>query len=245
MWVKHALAALEALEAVGTEAEAFGALASYAEALGADLVSYHYRPPPLFDAEPPTEVLARGFPDAWVARYREERLHRTDPITSLAATRTRPFLWSRVEAIAGDLAPEQADYLAQLRAWLSPGDGLAVPAFGPSGQHGYFGIGSTRGIDYGWTPVQVRLVQGVCEAMHLRVCELRLQGLPPDGLSLSARETEILRGLASGRADWLIGGLVGLDAEGVRGRIRSLMRDLGVSDRPSLVLRARSLGLVD
>ena len=247
MWVAHALTALGSLEDAATEADAFAVLRSYASKLGADLVSYHYRPPPLPGTEPDTEVLANGYPDAWVGRYRAERLHRIDPITAYAATQTRPVRWSEVAARLPSLTDAQRRYLHDLRDWLGEGDGLAVPAFGPSGQHGYLGLGhNSASNDHDlWDPVRLRLVQGVCEAFHLRFCELRIARLPPPEVELSERETDILRLLGSGRADWLIGGVVGLSEEGVRGRIRALMEGFGVSDRPSLVLRARALGLID
>ena len=247
MWVAHALTALGSLEDAATEADAFAVLRAYAGKLGADLVSYHYRPPPLLDTEPDTEVLATGFPDAWVERYRERDLIRIDPITSYAATQTRPVRWSEVSARVGKLTDEQGRFLHDLWEWLGEGDGLAVPAFGPSGQHGYLGLGQTSRNERHdlWNPVRLRLVQGVCEAFHLRFCELRIAGLPIPDVELSDREADILRLLGTGRADWLIGGVVGLTEDSVRHRIRVLMEDFGVSDRPSLVLRARALGLID
>ena len=247
MWAKMAGRTLAALDTANSEADAFDILVDYACAMGAELVSYHHVAPPFArpDGEPAREnltLLARGFPESWVEQYRTRKLHRIDPITSFAAYQTRPVRWSVIPQRV-TLTPAQKGYLDDLYAWLAPGDGMAVPLFGPSGRHGYAGIGRTSP-EAPWSAAQERTVQAVCEAFHLRFCEIRLAGLDKD-FELTEREARILSAMSRGWSDPMIGATVGLRPDPLRSAIKRLLIKMGVLDRPSAVLRARALGLTD
>ena len=247
MWAKAAVRTFAALDDTDTEGGAFDVLCGYAAGFGADLVSYHHIAPPFVrgDGEAAREnmtLLSRGFPDEWVEEYRRDKLHRIDPITAFAAYQTRPVQWSVVPSLTR-LSPEQQNYMDRLYSWLSPGDGMAVPLFGPSGRHGYVGIGRTRP-EAPWSAAQRRTVQAVCESFHLRFCEIRLRGLDKD-FELTEREARILQGMSHGWTDPMIGATVGLRPDPLSSAIARLLAKMGVLDRPSAVLRARGLGLVE
>ena len=236
------LQATEAIHAAPTLDDVWRALIGYADVLDADLVSYHHHAPDFAgDAERVT-LRTHGFPEDWIRHYRSKRQHLTDPITQVFATRIRPMRWSEVDRIV-KLTPAQADYLASLRGWLK-GDGLGLPAFGPGGRHGYVGIGrSTRSID-DWCKVTRHLLHWVVECFHLRWCELVLTNLPRD-FTLTAREQAILNGLSLGMDDEVMCGLVGASLDSVQRSIRQVLRKMGVTDRPSAVLRGIGAGLLD
>lgn len=246
VWRTRSIEAFGAIEAAQSEDELFEVLVDYAKGFDAELVSYHHVVPSpkgfqISDAAERRNFYARGFPDVWVKAYRERGYHRIDPITSFAAYQTRPIRWSQVtDRIA--VTPEQREYLDVLWSWLSPGDGMAVPLFGPSGRHGYIGMGSTRPLAH-WEGHRVRIVGGVCESFHLRFCELRLAGLPMD-FELTERELEVLGLMARGHADWLIGAVTGAAPERVEALVESILTKMGVIDRPSALIRARGLGLI-
>ena len=242
MWRLHSIATFGELEAVTTEAEAFEVLRGYGEELGADLVSYHHLPPPTRRGEETPTVMSAGFPSAWVRNYRENNYHRIDPVVSYATYQTRPFLVSSIGDLV-DLTTEQARYVRELFAWLTPGDGSIIPVFGPSGRHGYVGMGSREAITP-WESMRIRTVQAVCESFHLRFCELRLRGLPKD-FELTERESDILAFMARGHADWIIGGLVGAKTDYVRMTVANILDKMNVTDRPSAILRAKGLGLIE
>lgn len=247
MWAKRAAETLGALGAAKDVDATFEVLSDYADLLGADLVSYHHIAPPFVRAtgKPHREnfnLIARGFPDDWLEAYESEKLHRIDPITSYAAYQTRPFLWSSIRDRVR-LTPEQESYLERLFSWLSPGDGMAVPAFGPSGRHGYVGIGRTQPIKP-WSEAQQRMVQAICESFHLRICELRLAGMEKD-FELTEREVDILSGMAQGWSDPMIGAIVNISSDSLNPSIQRILDKMSVTDRPSAVLRAKALRLVD
>ena len=244
VWRTRSIEAFGAIEAAGSEDELFGVLVAYAGGFGAELVSYHHLKPGRAggrDLAEGEDLFAHGFPELWVRDYQDRDYDRIDPITSFAALQTRPVRWSEVESrIAA--TPEQRDYLAALWEWLSPGDGIAVPCFGPSGRHGYVGMGTTRELIH-WEGTRIRVVQSVCESFHLRFCELRLAGLPMD-FELTEREAEVLRLLARGHADWLLAAVLGVSPERMEAIVEGLLKKMDVTDRPSALIRAKGLGLV-
>ena len=242
VWRRHALEAITAIDAAVSEADVFRCLVDYARNLGAEMVSYHHMAPPLAPGHERINLLSDGFPEGWVATYREEKYHRIDPITSYAQTRTRPILWSEVGRDI-PVADEQQAYLDALWEWLSPGDGLAIPLFGPGGRHGYVGMGTQHALEP-WNAVQVRVAQMVCEAFHLRYTELRLAALPQD-FELTERELAVLRLLADGHPDWMISALSGATPDAVPTLIAGVLSKMGVTDRASAIVRARGLGLVE
>jgi len=236
------LTALLALKSAATADEAWAALITYSEYIGADLLSYHHCVTTPQNDSKVVEIRAHGFPPDWVKTYEEERLYTIDPIQGARDIYVRPVRWSGIEEKM-PLTSEQAKFLIQLRSWLK-GDGLGVPCFGPSGRSGYLGIGrKTRGIE-DWDMIIFNMTQWVAQSFHLRMCELAILNMPAD-IKLSQRETEILRGLATGMSDEVICGLVGAQLHSVRSSIRKIMEKMQVSDRPSAVLRAQGAGLLD
>ena len=242
MWAKLTGRAFAALDDAATVDDAFAVLVDYARTLDADLVSYHHLAPPFASGPREFLILSHGFPDSWVRAYREERLHEVDPITAYAAYQTRPVRWSDVPDRV-PLSAAQKAYVERLYAWLAPGDGKAIPAFGPSSRHGYVGIGRLTPFAR-WSGPKLRTVQAVCEAMHLRVCEILLAGLPQD-FELSERQLALLRAMADGMPDAMMGGMLNLRPDALQSAVARLLRIMSVSDRPSAVLRARGLGLLD
>ncbi|MEM7727946.1 MAG: autoinducer binding domain-containing protein [Pseudomonadota bacterium] len=244
MWELPSRDALIGLEKSDTETQAFRVLTRFAEAIGADLLSYHHIEPPGDETGSDGDdftLMSHGFPEDWVRRYAESDYRRIDPITAYAAYQTRPVLWSDVPHRVRLTQAQQA-YIEDLYSWLAPGDGLAVPVFGPSSRHGYGSIG-WRGDTRPWDAVTRRALQSVFESFHLRICELRLAAMALD-FELSPVQRRILRAMASGLPDALICDRTDLRADALRIEMTRIMRAMRVSDRPSILLRARALGLI-
>ena len=175
-------------------------------------------------------------------RYEASDYRRIDPITAFAAYQTRPVLWSDIPRRVR-LSEDQKAYIADLYSWLSPGDGLAVPLFGPSGRHGYGGIGWRQRTD-AWDAVKIRAVQSIFESFHLRICELRLATMEVSS-KLSPRQLDILQAMARNTPDALISEQMDMRLDALRIEVSRLLRALGVLDRPSALLRAQALGLLE
>lgn len=75
----------------------------------------------------------------------------------------------------------------------------------------------------------------------------RLASVPAAGPSepLTARELEVLRGLAAGMGDKAIAGKLGLSLPTVKARVRSILHKLHAADRVQAARLAREAGLVE
>lgn len=246
MRVKLEAVTLDSIATASTVEEAFDRVVACSAKFGVELVSYHRFDPLQIEPGIPRhsrfQLLSSGFPDAWVRKYMESDYRLIDPITGLAACLVRPILWSSVgERVF--LTPEQRNFVDDLFGWLAPGDGLAVPLFGPDGMHGYAGLG-WRHAAANWDSSEVRVIQAVAESFHMRVCELDLKDRKTRPVLTEAQET-LLRALSSGHPDAMICGMVNLRPDALQTAIRRLLDTLGVSDRPSALIRAEALGLID
>ncbi len=217
-------------------------LVEYAKTLGADLLSYHHHAPDFSPDDQNVSINVYGFPEGWVARYERESLHKIDPITQIFSYRVRPVRWSQIEKLV-PLTPEQTQYLEDLHQWLR-GDGLGFPTFGPSGRYGYVGIGRKNQSLEDWDPLTTNRLHWVLECFHLRWCELVLLNLPQD-FQLDERELNVLKSMAIGMSDEIICGVVGAQVESVQRTIRAILKKMGVSDRPSAILRGIGAGLLE
>lgn len=235
------IAAVHAMDSAPTTEALWDVFKDYANTIKADLLSYHHNAPAFAPDKDGLLLLTHGFPQGWIDKYERENLHKFDPIAGLVNYRVRPIRWMEVEK-QYRLTPEQQNFMAELRAWLK-GDGLGVPVFGPSGRNGYVGIGSTGNIDH-WDMHFKRRIQHICGVFHLRFCELRLLTLENDFV-LTKKELLILQNMALGRSDALICGLIGVQIDGVESAIARMMKKMGVSDRPSAILRGIGCGLID
>ncbi|MEP3655906.1 MAG: LuxR family transcriptional regulator [Litorimonas sp.] len=239
---KVALHALDQFLNADTLDALWDRLIEFADSMKMDLLSYHHQLTSSAPGQDNVTVRARGFPEDWVESYVRKKQHLTDPITQVFSARVRPMHWSKVDQIVS-LTPAQTAYLADLRSWLK-GDGLGLPVFGPGGRIGYVGIGRTdRGLE-DWGALQINRVHWIAQSFHVRWCEIAIFNLPKD-FTLSDRELQVLKSLAHGVSDEVICAVVGAPIDSVRQTIRNVMKKMGVTDRPSAILRGVGSGILD
>ncbi|MEM6748638.1 MAG: LuxR family transcriptional regulator [Pseudomonadota bacterium] len=223
--------------------QSFGALKdaciSHFLAIGGKMMSYHHIPP--FGAEDhgaELTVIAHGFPEDWVQRYRGERLYRDDPIPRYALQTAKPFWWSDATDFPS-LTKRERRYLKVLEE-AKLGDGLALPVYGPNGRDGYasLGFGLTRPE---LSAVAMRRVQWACQVAHERYCQL-LCDETKERVTLSPREQEILSWVARGKSNSVIAQIIGISANTVDTYMRRIYAKLHVVDRVTAALRAVAIG---
>lgn len=219
----------------------WGLFVDYAHNLGADLISYHHFKADFAPGHKNEYFHVDGFPARWVEKYFNNNYINVDPIIMQAKISSRPFRWLAINSLTS-LTGEQKNFMNNLRSWMK-GDGYGVPVFGPSGRNGYFGVGSTTGLD-GWAIRSDSYLHMACESFHVRYCELRLLSLEQD-FTLTPREMLILENMALGRSDALICGLIGAQINSVESGIRRILKKMGVSDRSAAILRGVGCGLLD
>lgn len=197
-------------------------------------------PPGAFDHSPFISVMAKGFPEDWVQLYKDKQYYLVDPIPRTAMGSHRPFLWSEAAELT-ELTEVEKAYLDALdRAHL--GEGIAVPVFGPYGRNGYVGLGCGAG-DWPFSHRETTRFHFICQAGHLRYCELLAETLP-EHVKLSERETEILGWIARGKSNAVMADILDLSANTVDTYVRRIFRKLRVGDRVTAALRGLAVGVI-
>ncbi len=237
----NVLLAMKGFDNAESIASLWDQFTTYAEGVGADLMSYHHFTAEYAPGHKNEAVHTKGFPDAWVDTYMSNNYVDFDPIIQRSKITCRPFRWNSV-LFQTTLTEQQKDYMSKLQAWMK-GDGYGVPVFGPSGRNGYFGIGSMKGLK-DWSPLAAGHLHMACESLHLRYCELRLLEMEHD-FTLTPRELSILENMAMGRSDALICGLIGVQLNSIESGISRILKKMRVNDRPSAILRGVGCGLLN
>lgn len=228
-------AIMEKLGQVSRRRDVWCALLDYVHEKGIESASYHTSRPDKSSAE----IVAHGFPDAWICTYITQQLGQIDPMPSLAAQLARPFFWHEVLDLT-DHSQSAQQYMKILNA-AKLGDGLALYVFGPGLQNAYVGLGFGAN-NINLTPEEIFEIQCVVQAAHLRFLDLSSDGRPAN--PLTPREHEVLDWVARGKSNSVIADILGASPHTVDTHMRAIYRKLDVSDRTSAALKAVSSGML-
>ena len=77
-----------------------------------------------------------------------------------------------------------------------------------------------------------------------RTSDVRSRSAAADGITLSAREVQVLQWAAEGKTEWEIGAILGLSEHTAEKFIRSARAKLRAANRTHAVARALKLGLI-
>lgn len=181
----------------------------------------------------PYLLMEEGMPAPWTARYRQQQLHRYDPIPGAIFRLGRP---ERLDILLGSLTGLSADEQAYIQAFETSGltNGLLVPAYGPCGRPGLIGLAQIAHPDL-LDEIDVPLVSAVAQQFHNRMELLQIREPNP---VLSPREREILKWLVQGKSNTDIAAILGLAVPTVVTHIQRIYAKLRVHDRVSCVAMA-------
>ncbi|MEP6342706.1 MAG: autoinducer binding domain-containing protein [Maricaulaceae bacterium] len=205
-----------------------------------DLVSYYHISPPHAADAGTIDTLLHGYPKAWVELCLTEKLDACDPLIGASYSHVKPLRWSEIfKNPRLDLF--QKNFVTQLTLWMK-GDGYSFPLFGPSGRHGYIGLGNSASIQ-NWTPQNIDRLSIIAQTLHVRYSTLRIQELPTK-FTLEETEQNIIKEIARGQTISAIAKQMGVEPEKFITALDMLMIKMGVGDVPSLIIRSESLGLI-
>ncbi|QHQ36869.1 LuxR family transcriptional regulator [Algicella marina] len=215
-------------------------LIEFCSQMGFPMVAYHHLPPMGATDEGRVRVVSHGYPGDWTEKYIRSKLFRIDPMPAVAFRQEMPVYWSEVINERGHGDKERA-FLANL-SQAGLGDGLAIPAFGPGGRNGYFGLG------FGGARIETgrgtrTILQCACQAAHQRYCILMRESLPVPP-ALSQREIEILEWVARGKSNTVIADILGLSSHTVDAYLRRVFVKLGTTDRITAAIRGLGMGVI-
>ncbi|MEO0912472.1 MAG: LuxR family transcriptional regulator [Pseudomonadota bacterium] len=215
-------------------------LIAFCNDAGFPIISYHHMPPIGAPDEGRVRVVTHGYPQAWAEGYIRRKLFRVDPRPAYAFRRETAIFWTEISDLEGQ-SEEERNFIKELEA-ADIGDGLAIPAFGPGGRNGYFGLGfggARRALDVGERTV----MQAACLAGHLKYCSLMRESLPVPP-QLSQRELEILEWVARGKSNTVIAEILGISAHTVDAYLRRVFVKLGTADRITAAIRGLGMGVI-
>lgn len=207
-------------------------------------VNYCYaHAPPLGapDYRRPAFVDSRALPVDWGENYYKNRFYENDPISKVALSQLAPFFWSDVAKLK-PLSHGEMAYLERLKA-QDMSNGVCIPAFGPRGRNGYFGIGMGTKAQM-LSPQHLHDMQWFCQNTHLRYCAIIAQKDDCD-FTLSKREIEVLRLVLVGQSNKDIARSLSISTNSAATYLTRAHEKLETSDRFSAATRALALGLLD
>lgn len=231
---------LEKLAAVQSKEELRATAFDYFKTLDAPLMSYHHLPPIGAFDQGVLNLQTEGFPDEMLARYIGEKLFLIDPIPDYAQKTTVPFRWSEISKLT-NLRPEQKQLMRDFVS-AGMGDGYAFQVFGPGGRNGVFGLGFGKVVRT-FKPVVMREIHCLCQAIHLRFCEI-IERHIPEATGLSKREREVLEWVARGKSNSDIATIMGVSAHTVDAYLRRIFLKLGTTDRVTAAIRGVGSGII-
>lgn len=207
-----------------------------AKEYGATLASYHYLPA-VSDLTDTARHYRFGFPPDWSATLERHGANVCDAVRRFSAAGGAARWLSEAAQIQGFSTVDEK-CLAAYRT-LGLADLLGVPIRGPMGQQGYVGVGFARKPDNGaWVCLVAKCA---AQIFHDRYVAL----LPPrDRPVLSAREGEVLVGIAKGLSNPAIAEQMGCSVYTVDTYVRRVFAKLGVSDRINASLVGLDYGLL-
>lgn len=183
----------------------------------------------------------KNYPDAWVKYYLEQGYDAIDPVRTLAFAKTGAYTW-------GEIIKSKTLSKKQIRMFNEAEDsnlynGVGVALRGGGGTIAGLGVASsTKGVDTNRVTLdKVNLI-----AQQFYICFWRLMEKQPIAhtVTLSIRESEILKWSARGfsRAD--IGERLNISLHTVDFHIRRVMKKLDTKNITSAVVIALNLGLI-
>ncbi|MEP6785619.1 MAG: LuxR C-terminal-related transcriptional regulator [Sphingomonadales bacterium] len=163
-----------------------------------------------------------------------------DPFPDFVMAAARPMTWrdvlARIELTEGQR--RFVDFL-NLHGLV---DALSVPLFGSNGCDSYSAFILGRPIIEADEPLVKRIVD-IARAMHSKLCIIASRD-DRGNVSMSKRESEVLRWMAHGKSNADIATILGLAPATIDTFVRRIFGKLGVNDRISAVLAGLSRGIV-
>jgi DNA-binding CsgD family transcriptional regulator len=184
----------------------------------------------------PFTMMDRGMPEAFMARYREQRLDRFDPLPGIAFRLGHPASVHEIIEQTPSLNPDEQCYIEAVKnAGLS--DTLVIPTYGPFARPGLIALAAPAHPEL-VAQMDKPLAAAVAQQVHTRMELLQIHDPPP---GLSPREREILKWLGRGKSNADIATILSLAVPTVVTHVQRIYAKLRVHDRVSAVAKAMTL----
>lgn len=178
-------------------------------------------------------IVANGWPQGWMDRYREGRYFFDDPVSQAAFVSAGPYTWR--EARSGKQGSPRAAQIEDEAKAFGLVDGLAIPLFDPNNWQAVVSLAADQPIDI--SPRLVALLQGVAPLVHGQLSDL-LEGRMRHVPRLSPREAEVLTWLAHGKTGREVASILCISEDAVRKHLKNASAKLNTSSATHSVAMA-------
>lgn len=183
------------------------------------------------------------FPQEWVSHYRWRGYDQIDPIRREAQVRIAPFTWESLSK-RGTLTRVQQRLLDEAcEAGIR--NGIGVPLHGPGGSTSVICLASaTEGPRP--TAMQLARVHSLSTQLYARYWTLQQSAtLARTPATLSAKELQVLQGLATGLSQAEVAERLHVSTHGVDFHVRKILSKLEAKNITAAVYFATGRGLID
>lgn len=201
-----------------------------------------YRHVPLISSEvfDSNHLYTNNLPLCIRERYIDEKLYESDILQMMAFSQSQTYSWFNDE-ILKTAKDSQIKFVKLLIECMSD-EILLIPAFGRSNRSGYFCL-SFNSLGAEISELDLRRCQIACNYAHVKYAQfLTYEKAQAD--SLSNRELEIIRWVARGKSNSVIGDIMGISRHTVDSYLRRIFIKMEATDRTTAALKALGLGLI-
>lgn len=217
----------------------FGAYLDSVAEFGVDRVMYiPVRNTPYEDKMFPG--LSHCYPQDWLSYYVENGYGQIDPTLIHGVGVRDAFSWKSMMSIR-DLSPKQ-DLMMHQGKEAGLNDGVGVPLHGPMGE--CYGLGLASNDPNPDIERHIKAIQLLSSTFHQLYVSLHDEARNAAGVSLTARETEVLQWISVGKSNWAIGEILNISEHGVDFHVRNILRKLDADSRITAVVKALQAGMI-
>lgn len=188
------------------------------------------------------KILSIRYPSEWLQLYERNRFDRIDPVLRCHFDRYRPQIWSRT---FGAVRSEGEKGFIRASAEHGLVEGVTGGMPFSSGDASLF---SFSGAELGGVNRHQVMVENLVSVLHHFMWQwLGKESTAtdsPDGVSLTAREREVLFWIASGKTTWEAARIIQITERTASFHLSNAMRKLNVRNRAHAVAQALSLGFL-
>lgn len=149
------------------------------------------------------------------------------------------YLWLSDLFVNVDLKKSDRDVISYTLTQIA--DGLCIPLYGSKSNNGYMFLGLKYGKDR-FEDTFAYQVQSLAQLIHLRFCLLMESKTEP--VRLTRRETDVLNLISQGKTNPEIAADLSISKNTVSGYVAQVFLKLGVSDRVSAAMRAKTSTII-
>jgi LuxR family quorum-sensing system transcriptional regulator SolR len=229
--------AYQQFRAARDEHQLFQQIASFAKRLGFEYCCYGIRMP--LPVSKPAVAIFDTYPSGWMEHYQASGFLEIDPTVRAGMQGAGLIVW-----------PESTYHDAP-RLWSDAHDfGLTVGVAHPSwAAHGAFGLLTMSRHADPLTPAEIDrlpiLTNWLANMSHTLMSKFVLHKLMPEtGVTLTAREREVLSWTGEGKTAYEIGQILSISERTVNFHVNNVLLKLGATNKVQAVVKAIAMGLI-